>query len=254
MRTLIMYVLLGIGLGATIRCNNEVSPAINIVGLVDLSSSRDSAMLDWYKWVIKTAIFPNLGKLDRITIIPVDCFSLTASTEIVSLDFSTISYGNEYNGLQGEQVENKNHQDSVQAIIARLDAAFASTISERGNFQKGTDIFNALRGAKRYLMPGARNIIILLSDMQQFSDKDSMNFEDHLNTKEEIETYLQKCESIDLIKADVLVLTGRTNEITAQKFAILQSFWEAYFKKCDAHLLDYSSEAVSVLQKTLRTN
>jgi hypothetical protein len=254
MKSLIIGILLGATLRILVQCNTETRTPRNIVVLIDLSSSRNSSVQQWYIWVIKAVIFPSLKKDDHITIIPVDRNSLTASKEILSIDFSKFHYGNEYNGLQGDQVENKNHQDSIRAITARLDPSFAATVRERIDFQKGTDIFNALKGSKRYLVPNSRNILILLCDMQQYTDKNTMNFEDHLNQQADVEKFLQKSDSIDLVKAKIIVLTGHSSNISAKKFGALRSFWEGFFAKSNCELLDYSSESVEILKNILQTS
>jgi hypothetical protein len=251
MKRIIVVSYLIIALGIHTQCNKPHKASKNIIVLIDLSSSRDSLIRSWYKSVVKSHIFPNLGRRDRIIVLPVDRNSLTASKEILSIDFSLQKYGNQYNGLNAEEIEQKQHHDSVNAVSARLDTAFAIAIGERNNFQRGTDIFNALSGATRYFIPDAENIVILLCDMQQYSEE--MNLEDNLNSEEEVEEYLQNCRQIDLGGAAIIVLTGRT-EMSSQKFAVLQSLWTAYFKKGNGQLIDYSSEAVSVLETALRTN
>jgi hypothetical protein len=254
MKSLIIGILLAAVIRIFLQCNTEAPKPRNLVVLVDLSSSRNSAIQQWYIWVIKAVIFPSLKKNDRITIIPVDRYSLTASKEILSIDFSNYRYGNEYNGLQSGQIENKNHQDSIHAITSRLDTSFAATIRERKDFQKGTDIFNALKGSKRYLITDSRNIIVLLCDMQQYTDKAIMNFEDHLNNQAEVEKFLQKSDPLDLLKAEIVVLTGHLSNILPQKFSALRSFWEGYFTKSNCELRDYSSESVEILKNILQTS
>jgi hypothetical protein len=254
MKSLIIAILLGGMIRICLQCTNEAPRPRNLVVLVDLSSSRNSAIQQWYIWVIKAVIFPSLKKNDRITIIPVDRYSLTASKEILSIDFSEYRYANEYNGLQRGQIENKNHQDSIRAITSRLDTSFAATIRERKDFQKGTDIFNALKGSKRYLLSEYRNILVLLCDMQQYTDKATMNFEDHLNNQADVEKFLQKSDSIDLLKTEITVLTGHLSNISPQKFSALRSFWEGYFAKSNCELLDYSSESVEILKNILQTS
>ena len=78
-----------------------------------------------------------------------------------------------------------------------------------------------------------------------------MNVEDNLNNESEVSQFLEKAEVLDLKNIDVIILTGPQIKITASKFGAIRKFWEEYFIKCGARLVDYSSGAISKLEEVV---
>lgn len=232
-----------------ISCKEK--PSTNIVCLVDFSQTIDSGTVSWYKKTIANNVLKQMGFKDRIIILPVDLGSQTASEELFKVDFSKNDYTNEFAGLQSDEVELKNHKDSVRASIHTFALSFEKTRKSRINFDKGTDIFGALKQAQKYKGTENHNIIVIFSDMLQYTDRNKMNFENHLNSLNEIDKNLTLADKADLSKTHIIVLTGMQSKIKPEKFNVIKSFWEKYFLTCNGQLIDYSSGAVSKLEGLL---
>lgn len=245
------YIVIVFFSGMTLILNGcEQAQRFNIIGLVDFSS-RDSTLIDWYKVTFHTSVIGNLGPKDRLTLLPIDYNSQTAGTELFRIDFSRHTYTNEFAGLQADEVEKKNHQDSTATAMARFDQSFDAARKARMALPEGTDIFGALRQVQKYVIPGYKTVLVITSDMLQFTDKVNMNFEAHLNTVEEIDRYLSIVEKADLTGIQVIVLTGPQPTITPQKFNAVKGFWQQYFTLCNGRLIDYSSGSVSKVEQVI---
>jgi hypothetical protein len=229
----------------------EHTQVTTVICFVDFSSSRDSAVINWYRETIKTNLLRNLSQTARLIVLPVDYNSMTSSRELFKTDFSKNEYHNEFAGLQSHEVERKNHQDSISAILPHFDLVFETESKKRMQLHAGTDIFGALKQCSKYTMPGQKTLVVIFSDMLQFTDKAKMNFEDHLNSTADIEQYLSSAEKIDLKNMQFIVLTGAQNDMKPEKFSVVKKFWEKYIAQCNGELVDYSSGAVSKLEESL---
>ena len=230
---------------ATQSCKQE--QPLNIVILADFSSSRDSTM-DWYRQTITTGVMLKMTPRQRLVVLPIDYASETGSSEIFSVDYTPNRYENEYAGLQGADVEKQNHLDSVRVAISRFEPAFEEARRRRTKLHQGTDVIGALKAAKKYFRTDERNLVVILSDMEQVTDKTDLNFERNLNSPAEIERYLKRVEKIDLSGMDIIVLTGMQSDITPAKFNAVSGFWQKYVSQSGGHLIDYSSGAVAKLE------
>jgi hypothetical protein len=226
----------------------------NFIVPVDLSNSRDTLIINWYREIIKTSIFKNLHPKDRIVIMPVDKLSEVWGEEIFFADYSRHNYTNEFAGLQASQVERQNFQDSVSSSVKLFEVRFQSVRESRSHFVKETDVLGALRLCKKYCKPEFENIIVLLCDMQQVSEKGKIDFEKTLNTEKDARSLIDKIEPVDLSNISVIVLTGPQTAISSQKFGAVKLFWSEYFNKCNASLIDYSSGATTLLEEFLSNN
>ncbi|MEK7166469.1 MAG: hypothetical protein AAB874_06710 [Patescibacteria group bacterium] len=249
MKQLVVILLATAVAFATSSCAHQKPK--NFIIPVDLSDSRDSATINWYKETIKNSILNRMGPKDRLTVLPVDHNSETWGQEIFRVDFSKNNYGNEYAGLQQEGVAKKNLQDSILTTIQQFEKSFALARANRFGFNNGTDIIGSLKIAHKYFNPEYKNIIVVLSDMMQMTDKGKMNFEEHLNSPDEIDHYLSVADKVDLKNMQIIVLTGALNQMQPQKFGALKSFWEKYFTQCNGEVIDYSSGAITKLKEVL---
>lgn len=229
--------------------HTEHIQATMVICFVDFSSSRDSAVISWYKETIKTSVLRNMPPTSRLVVLPVDYNSMTSSKELFKVDFSKNEYHNEFAGLQSTEVEKKNHQDSVSAALPQFDRAFETEKKDRMQLHTGTDIFGALKQCTHYRVPGQKIQVVIFSDMLQFTDKTKMNFEGHLNNAADIEQYLSISEKVDLKGMQFIVVTGAQNDMKPEKFTAVKTFWEKYFAQCNGELVEYSSGAVSKLEE-----
>jgi hypothetical protein len=245
-----IYILALVSTSLFASCKEE--KPVNIICLVDFSKTIASSTVDWYGTTIQTNVISQMGFRDRLIVLPIDFGSQTASQELYKVDFSKNNYYNEYAGTDADELEIVIHRDSVNSAIKKFAASFKNAPNSRGLFDKGTDIFGALQQAQKYIDTNANNIIIIFSDMLQYTNATSMNFEDNMNSIEEIEKHMTLADKADLNNSSILVLTGIQQNILPEKFNCVKSFWEQYFENCNGELIDYSSGAVSQLENVLK--
>ena len=254
MNRLILIIIIIAAISLPISCTHSgtTEQPKNIIVLIDFSQSRDTATLRWYKEVIIRYVIDNMGPKDRIIILPLDFNSETSSQEIFRVNFSKNDYTNEFAGLQKDEIEKQNHLDSVHSAVQQFEQLFETARHQRSLLRGGSDIFGGLKICHKYYAPGFRNILVVCSDMLQFTDRTAWNFEDHLNTKSEVEHYLSIAEKIDLQGMETIVLTGAQDSMRPEKFNAVKAFWESYFiQKCNDTIVDYSSGAVSKLEELI---
>jgi len=210
----------------------------NIIVAVDLSGSRDSLAQVRYRDLIETIVLPQLGMHDRITVLPIDNGSQTATQEIFAKNFGLNNYSNEFAGFNSAENEQRWHQDSVAAAVREFDASFSAIIKDRAALRAGTDIMGALRVAKKYYVPAARNLLMCLSDMQQSSG--GVEFAKPLAEEQPTGQRIQ-LPVTDLAGFDLIVVTGREDNTDVNKYLAIETFWTRYFEYSKAHLVDYSS-------------
>ena len=226
---------------------------LNVISLVDLSDSRDSASIKWYRTTIENSVIGKLGRTDCFQALPIDYNSKTSSMEIFKVDFSKNNYSNEFAGLNAEEVERNGHKTAVDIAIRQFDSCYDVAVEQRKALNQGTDIFGALTVTKKYFREGYLNLIVIFSDMQQYTDRERMNFENHLNQVSEVQHYISIAEKSDLQNTFIIVITGASS-ISIAKYNVLATFWEQYFISCNGQLVDYSSGAVSVLENYISRN
>jgi hypothetical protein len=245
---LALYVgILAISLNSCER--KQVTTAICFIDL----SSRDIVTIQWYKETLKKHVLPNMPPNSRLVVLPIDYASQTGSKELFRVDFSKNTYGSEYAGLQAAEIEAQQHHDSVSAAIRQFDQLFDAEWYYRLRLPEGTDVFGALKQCSKYASPEQRTVVIMLSDMLQYTDKKNMNFETYLNTAEEVGHYLSVSQKVDLGGMEVVVLTGLHRTMKTEKYSVIKAFWEKYFTECNGELVSYSSGAVSQLETLLQT-
>ena len=97
-------------------CKKEQKPK-NFIIPIDFSDSRDSSVIKWYGQTIESSVIGKMGTNDKLTILPVDRNSEVWGQEIFTIDFSKYEYGNEFAGLQSDEIEQNNFRDSVKSSI-----------------------------------------------------------------------------------------------------------------------------------------
>ena len=137
-----------------------------------------------------------------------------------------------------------------KAISDFFNTSIARAKVERANLTKGTDITGALKDVSKYYQDGQENIIILLSDMMNWSG--NLKMEEGSFTSEMIDNKLAELPTIDGSKANVIVHTGDITNISSKHFSIVNDFWKKYFDKNGFILFDYSSGAKSKLEERIK--
>lgn len=245
-----LYILALLSISLFDSCKEE--KPVNIICLVDFSKTIASSTVDWYGTTIQSNVINQMGFKDRLIVLPIDYGSQTSSQELYKLDFSENNYHNEYAGQDADELEITSHKDSINSAIKKFGGSFKNAPKNRASFDSGTDIFGALKQAQKYIDTNSNNIIIIFSDMLQYTDATSMNFEDNMNTLNDVTKHLKIADKSDLGNSSILVLTGIQNNISPDKFICVKTFWEEYFQLCNGKLIDYSSGAVSQIDDFLK--
>jgi hypothetical protein len=248
-QTLIICTIAVVSLLPSCKRNGPSAPPINLIVLVDFSLSRDTSIVGWYKETISQSVLKPMGRNDRMIILPVDFNSKTSSEEIFKVNFSRNDYSNEYAGMQKDELEQQNHLDSVNSAVSQFRPVFDNARIRRARLKEGTDIFGGLSQCEKYSQPGYRNIVIIFSDMLEYTSKKMWNFEGHLNNEKDVEHYLSIAEKIDLQGMEVIVVTGAQNTMRPEKFSLVKSFWTKYLVQNHATVIDYSSGAVEKIEE-----
>lgn len=248
MKKLISYLLLLLVIIMNSSCKEELLTR-NFIVPIDFSVSREKETITWYRETVKETILKKMNSHDRIVVLPIDHKSEVWGEEVFTVDFSRGDYSNEFAGLQGDEVAQNNLQDSVRSAIELFDKRFIAVQESRIQFSMGTDVFGALRESHKYLRTDCENIIIIFSDMLQASAKERIDFENRLNSENDIEAFLGLVEPIELSGVKVMILTGPQTNVTTKKYRAVKMFWEQYFQKCNAQLLGYSSGGVTQLEE-----
>lgn len=243
-----MYLLLVVAvLFVAPACTHTTYQPKNIIVLLDLSQSRDSTLLAWYKMVIAKHILPHMGKADKLIVLPLDKNSVAGSSELFLLDLAQYQYGNEFGGMQADEIEAQDIADTIThaTVIAlhNIDGAY----QQRKIFRQQTDVFGAVQECTRYIDTHYQNLIILLSDMLQ---TETVQFPAFLTQPGALDSACRQWEMFNLQESNVLVLTGPVNS-SSLEFNLVKKFWMEYFRRSNATFLSYSSGAVSKMEAAL---
>ncbi len=226
----------------------------NIVCVVDFSESSNRAeRLHFYQEVIEKNIIPALGEYDKLMIIPLDKESLTNSSDILVADFSTHNFRPEIASPMEEdailQATLKKARDSVAVVFV---TNFKQAINDRTTGKQATDIFGALDIAKGRLNNHDKNYLIMLSDMMNWSSSIKMEPANKaFTTGNNAAGLAENAPQCDLQKCMALVVTGKQVDASSEHFRKVQEFWQAYFKKNNATLHDYSSVSLVKLRELM---
>lgn len=243
------FFIIGVFAITLISCKEEKSK--NIIALIDTSGTVDSNTIEWYKNTTENSVIKKMGMKDQLMVLPIDFGSQTASQELFRVDFAKNKYKNEFAGLQTAEVEAQSHHDSVTQEIIKFRFSFEKSKSNREIYNKGTDIVGSLKEASKYYDPTAENIIVIFSDMMQYTDKSKMNMETQLNTQSEAEAFLDKIDLIKLKGFKIVILTGMQGNANPIKYNAIKSFWEMYIRNSGGELIDYSGAMQGKLEELI---
>ena len=232
-------------------CNNK-QPHNNIICFVDFSEAPEwNKRLEDFRNLIQHAVIGNMRVEESIVVLPIDKASLTAGTEIYKATFKKeLQYIPERTSpIDEDKVLAKNVQQDRDSFSSAFARRFETVKSERIKQIQGTDIFGALEQAKKYVEPDQKNIIILFSDMMNWSSE--LKMEPDNFSLSSVNIALQKAPSVQIFNARVIVFTGNLSQISQLHFKAVKQFWTEYFKKQNIELVEYSSGAVTSLEKAI---
>lgn len=234
-------------------CKNSETGRRSIVCLVDFSDSKDAAArLQFYMSAIKDHVIPKLSFTDKITVIPIDRASITNASDILLADLAIHDFEPESaSPMEEEQITNDNLKKYTDSLAASFVQAFQVAIEGRNKTSHGTDIFGALEVTKSKLATSDKNIVILFSDMMNYSGVIKMEPGNSQISSNTIDALLKKAPAVQLPSTTALVLTADQSYITQEHFKLVQSFWTKYFENSGIKLYDYSSASLSKLNELM---
>lgn len=235
-------------------CGSKSGPTRkNIICLVDFSDSKNAAeRLQFYMTVIKDNVIPKLSFTDKITVIPIDRASITNSSDILLADLSTKDFEPDAaSPMEEEQITKDNLKRFTDSLATSFAQTFQSAIDNRNKTSHGTDIFGALEVVKGKLKAKDDNVIILLSDMMNYTNTLKMEPENTEFSTSTLNNALGKVPNFEMANTTVLVLTADQSHISREHFKLVQSFWMQYFEKNHIKLYDYNSASLSKLNELM---
>lgn len=226
----------------------------NIICYIDFSENPNfDKRVAYYSEIVNNIIIKNMSFNDRLIVLPIDNGTVTNSSEIIDSSlkkqFDYIPDGT--SPLDENDVAQKNIGDDKQKISDNFNLNIEKAISDRSNLQKGTDIIGALSNVSKYYQGGQENIVILLSDMMNWSD--NLKMEEGSFTANMIDSKLAQLPKIDGKSTKILVHSGDLTNISNKHFTVLNQFWTKYFLNNNFILVDYSSGAKSKLEELMTT-
>lgn len=218
--------------------------------LIDLSGSRDTAVVQWYRTLTSTSVFPALGQKSSITVHPIDYASQTFDQEIYSKDFSANVYENEYAGLKQEAIAERSHQDSVRCATSNFENAFNVAYTARKQYRRGTDILGALSHVSSNLHDSG--VLIIMSDMLQETDSVHVNLEKQRCKLADYPRLLQLMGHTDLHGIRVIIITGEQTAMSPERYDAIRGLWLQYFSANGAKVVSYNSGTSTSIHNELK--
>ena len=111
-----------------------------------------------------------------------------------------------------------------------------------------TDIIGGLRIAGKYFRNDMRNIIIVFSDMIQYSPELKMSKNE---ITDKIQNQFANISIPEIKGGEVLVLTGEQPSITPVQMNNIKLFWQSFLQKQDALVIGYGSGELIDLNKLI---
>lgn len=234
-------------------CKKATKNGKNIICFVDFSDSKNtSSRLDFYKEVIHKSILINLNMYDRLIILPIDKSSVTNSTEIFFVDMSKKSFYPEMaSPLEEEKIVKENIKRELDSLSVVFSRNFDLAKQGRVSPSLGTDIFGALEVGKREIVSGEDNVIVLLSDMMNWSEELKMEPQNNTFNDKTWEQLLTKVTQVKLEDSKIVVITGEVVDASPEHYKLIQKFWSKYFEVNNAILYDYNSASTSKLNELM---
>lgn len=228
----------------------------NIICYVDFSENpnRDKRVAD-YAEVINNSIIKNMSFNDRIVILPIDNGTITNNIELLDKSlkkqFDYIPDGT--SPLDEDRVAQENLDKDIKAMTDEFNASITKALTDRAKLTKGTDILGALDGIGTYSQDGQKNIVVLLSDMMNWSS--NLKMEQGSFTASMVDKKLAELPTLEGQKAIVLVYTGDITNISNDHYNTVKGFWKKYFDKNNFSFdkNNYNSTGKSKLEEIIKT-
>jgi len=223
-----------------------------IVCFIDFSETADwPARMEKMQALVANSVIGKLSFNTKLIILPIDKASATGGKEILTgTTLDEFDYIPDMTSQVDEETVSKENLEKIKDSLKSIfNTRFPAILEERKGQARGTDIFGALEEAKRYATNTKNTLVILLSDMMNWSA--DLKMEQSNFNASNLEKGLEKAPAVQLSGSSVFVFTGDVSYIDAVHYNTVKSFWKQYFQKNNMPLIDYSSAAVSELEKNI---
>lgn len=224
----------------------------NVVVLLDISKSIDVQVRDWYLQTIEKDICFNLSKFDRITILPVDGATQTAAKPLIEINLE--EKNREWNSITGLNTNETNRLRKeafvkfIKEKMQELKTSVQNAATERVSVSNSTDILGALQMAEGFYNSASDNVLVIMSDMEQYGNKLKMNTSGNCNE------WLKEAgtgQYEHLKDFQIAIITGEQLEMPVEYYAKISTFWKEYLTRKGVLNLLYTSAEVNGLRSKL---
>lgn len=243
-------------------CAGTVEKRRNIICLIDFSGTINQKTLDTYTRILSKDVLLNLGKYDKLAILPIDEGAKTNPVYLGYFDLSSENFENSNDGLtHKEELEKKrvkefliNKSDSLKThlieqkesrkmftnytdIVNAIGQVYTK-LEKNEEISDGQEVWNGIVGETTF---DVENILIICSDM--IHESKEINFRN--SNSDRLKFFLTELKNsnriVDLSNVAVFI-NGRTgsNNKTVEN---VEQFWKSYFREANANLKSYEFDS-----------
>lgn len=219
-------------------CKNG-SNGKNIVKLIDISQSIKPEVLDWYIQTTEKDICANLSQFDKITILPIDGASQTASKALLEIDLFELRSEWDVMGLNANETDKLKKEAFAKFIHSKMEelkATIAQAKINRREVGNRTDILGALEVAQSKFDPNFDNSIVIMSDMEQYTENCKMC------EKGKASDWLSQTANVkysNISNFSITVITGEQMAMPGPYYNEIKTYWKEFFTTQGVKSLSY---------------
>ncbi|MBK9352789.1 MAG: hypothetical protein IPN09_02085 [Bacteroidetes bacterium] len=223
-----------------------------MVVFLDLSNSITANVKEWYLQTISDNICAQLGKYDKLTIMPMDGASQTAAKAMLTINME--DKRKEWiaiTGVNTNEPDRLRKEAAVKFIEENMDmlkAKMQSTAHERQYAANHTDLLGALHTMDNLYNDKYANHLIILSDMENYSNTLKMHQGD--NTDRWLSA-IAKEKFTNLNKCIIHIYTGEQINMDPIYYQNIKTFWSTYLKQQGVNTFNYFSAETNTLQANI---
>lgn len=253
--TITIIVILLVATAFLTSCNSgNGSKGNNVVELIDISKSIKPEVLDWYISTTEAKICANLSEFDKISILPVDGASQTASKALLEIDL--FEHRNEWDvmGLNANETDKLKKEAFAKFIHTKMEElriAISEAKAHRQEVGNATDILGAIEVAQGKFDADFNNSIVIMSDMEQYADKCKMT------AKGKASDWFSKTNDVkfaNLSKFSIAVITGEQMTMPKPYYNEIRTYWNEFFTNQGVKSISYQGADASQIKTYLVNN
>ena len=251
MRNSITIIVIFIATAFFTSCNNgSGSNGKNIVELIDISQSIKPEVLDWYIQTTEKDICANLSQFDKITILPIDGASQTASKALLEIDLFEHRSEWDVMGLNANETDKLKKEAFAKFIHSKMEelkAAITEAKMHRQEAGNRTDILGALEVAQSKYDANFNNSIVIMSDMEQYADNCKMCAKGKASNWLSQTAYLKYSNFSNI---SIAVITGEQMAMPKSYYNEIKTYWNEFFTTQGVKKFSYQGADASQLKQT----